>query len=202
MTRIFQIGFQITGTRSLAEYFKNNNFKTFHWEKGKLAEQLFDNLKNDKTHFNKSYNGPFKGKQGIFYSDMEKGGLSVEKSIQLSGHKFFKLEGYKLFRALDNYYSDTLFILNLRDDWVKRKVQKQKGNKKSVINRRYASEEELEDFLKFNYDEHVKNVRNYFKGRNDFIEFNIQQENINKLTKWLKSKGFKIKYNKLPKIRG
>lgn len=132
MTRIFQIGFHITGTRSLADFFGKNNFKTFHWEKGELANQLFKNLKDGKTHFNKNFEGPFKNVQGVFYSDMEKGGLSVEQSIELGGHCLYKLEGYKLFKELDNNYKDSLFILNLRNDWIERKIEKIK-NKRNLL---------------------------------------------------------------------
>lgn len=198
MVKIFQIGFNITGTRSLAYFFRKNNFKDFHWENRKLAEQLFANLDTQRkiTHFNGKFEGPFPSKQGAFYSDMEKV-ISREERLG-HGDIFFKWEAYKLFKELDNYYNNIYFILNLRNDWIKRKIEKNKEKGKEG----FYTEKELREFLEKNYNEHIKNVREYFKGRDDFIEFNIQDENIHKVAEWLRGHGFKIKKEVLPKIKG
>lgn len=192
MIKIFQIGLHICGTRSLAEFFAKNNFKTFHHENHKLAEQLFTNLKDGKTHFDEELEPPFYKKQGVFYSDMQ--------SFKPNRDKLYKrkLEGYTLFKEIDKGYPGSLFILNTRNDWVNSKMQK-KGFKKYT---NYKNNDELRQILKNEHDTHLKNVREYFKNRENFIEFNIQNDKIHKLIEWLKKHGVEIKYEKLRKIRG
>lgn len=194
MLRVFQIGFHISGTRSLCEFFKKNNFRGFHHENAELATQLINNLKDGKTHFDKKYEGPFKGKQGAFYSDM----LGWNDIIYPWDIK----EGYKLFKEIDNYYKNSFFILNTRENWIERKVDKAHKNGYFKRAKEHISEKEITDWWKKDQREHYNNVRNYFKERKEFIEFDIQKDNIDKLIKWIKINNVEIKHNKLSKLKG
>ncbi len=42
--KIFQIGFNKSGTASIYYYFKNEGFKSIHWEKGKLSKTIKNNF--------------------------------------------------------------------------------------------------------------------------------------------------------------
>lgn len=192
MKKIFQIGFHVCGTRSLESFFQKNKFKTFHHYNGILANQLFDNLKDNKTFFIEPLIGPFNGNQGIFYSDMENW---VEGSY-LSNKK----EGYKLFKEIDNGNPDSLFILNVRDNWVDSKLKKFRKYKHWRNSK--IKEEEARDYWIKDITEHHKNVREYFKDNKNFIEFHITKDPIIKLVKWLSSHNFNITYKNFPKIRG
>ncbi|MFW6281316.1 MAG: hypothetical protein ACOC1O_00800 [bacterium] len=201
MRKVFQIGFHICGTRSLAHFFRINNFKSFHYEKTLLAEQLFRNLDREKgiTKFDPNFEGPFPGKQGIFYSDMQKSVHDKKEREKLgNGNKFFKWEGYKLFRELDKSYPGSLFILNLRDGWIDRKIRGDKHKDKPGL---YTTQE-LREYLEHEWKTHINNVRDYFKNRDGLIEFHIQKDPIDKLVNWLEYHGFKIYKREFPKIRG
>jgi len=192
MFRVFQIGFHICGTRSLCEFFSANNFQTFHHYNGKLSEDLFKNLAGGKTHFSPELEGPFNGKIGAFYSDMEN---FVEKRDR---KEMNKQEGYKLFKEIHNGYPDALFILNVRNDWTDSKLKK-KGFYKHYTD---LTEDEKRKMLDNAWAEHLRNVRSYFRGRKEFLEFNIQDDKITKIVKWLESFGIEIKSRTFKKIRG
>ena len=198
MVRIFQIGFHISGTRSLAKFFETNGFKSFHHSTGRrsiLADQLFENLKDGKTHFNKNFEGPFPGAKGVFYSDMENNMGAADPRD--------KREAYKLFKELDLSYPGSLFILNTRDDWVDRKIRGLKTEDARRTHRATGwSKEDIREWLRKDQKEHYKKVREYFKGRKEFIEFNIKKDNIQKIIDWLNEFDIEIKNKRLTKIRG
>lgn len=191
MIRVFQIGLHIAGTRSLAAFFKSNNFESFHHE-NHYAEQLFKNLKDGKTYFDPPYHGPFKGKQGVFYSDMQSWKPARD------GQHHNKLAGYTLFKEIDKGYPGSLFILNLRNGWVESKMKKP-GFRKSYPNK---TDDEMKEMLQKEMDDHHRNVREYFRDRKNFIEFHIHNDKIQKLATWLRGFNLEIKSESFPKIRG
>jgi hypothetical protein len=42
--KIFQIGFNKCGTKTLHHYFSRNGVRSVHWDYGRLAQRLFANL--------------------------------------------------------------------------------------------------------------------------------------------------------------
>jgi len=193
MTRVFQIGFHVCGTRSLASFFRVNGFKHFHHENHQLAEQLFNNLKDGKTKFDSNFEGPFPGHQGAFYSDMQ------SWKPDRDGDYFNKLAAYTLFKEIDKGYPNSLFILNLRDKeaWINSKIAKGREG------RYYKQpEKELTKLLSDEWDSHIENVRKYFKDSTHFIEFHITNDSINKVADWLEKFGLKIESRSFPKVRG
>ena len=190
MIRVFQIGFHVCGTRSLWEFFRKNNFQSFHHENHKLAEQLYENLKGGKTHFDKDLEGPFSGKQGVFYSDMQS--WKPERDGQYNN----KLAGYTLFKEIDKGYPNSLFILNLRDGWVESKIKK--GGSAGYYT---GKDDDLKRMLNKEWNTHIQNVREYFGDRKDFIEFHIQKDPIDKLITWIESFNIEITKKDIGKIK-
>jgi len=195
MFRVFQIGFHVCGTRSLAVFFQQNNFFIFHHENGKLSNQLVKNLKNGKTKFDKNYEGPFlSSEQGVFY-----GALQGEETVK----PWDKEESYKLFKEIDISYPNSLFLLNTRNDWVASKMKKLRANNYLYqLRDQGISKSQLAAWFTEDEKQHYDNVREYFNGRKEFLEFNIQTEKIEKVSEWLKEHGVKIYTEKFFKIRG
>ena len=94
--RIFQIGFNKCGTRTLHAFFVQNGISAVHWDKGRLAARMFANL-----HFGRRC---MEGYEETAFSDMV-----------LVNNNGVMLFGYKLFRELDAQYPKSFFILNTRD---------------------------------------------------------------------------------------
>ena len=46
--KIFQIGFNKCGTKTLHHYFSRNGIRSVHWDEGRLAQRMFANLASGK----------------------------------------------------------------------------------------------------------------------------------------------------------
>ena len=101
MTRFFQIGFNRCGTTSIHSFFEANGIPSIHYDDGRLATTMFDNL--DQGRF------ILRGYEGYnAFTDME----------YLTHSRYY--EGYKLYRPIMEQVPDAKFILNVRDPdrWI------------------------------------------------------------------------------------
>ena len=105
--KIFQIGFNKCGTKTLHHYFSRNGIKSVHWDEGRLAQRMFTNLATGK----KLVAGY---EQFDVFTDME--------FLSKSG---IYLEAYKLFPHLTSQYPEALFILNTRnrEAWIRSRLE-------------------------------------------------------------------------------
>ena len=55
--RVFQIGFNKCGTRSLFKFFKKNGIESIHYDKGNIAISMFNNFNQNKKLIDKKYAG-------------------------------------------------------------------------------------------------------------------------------------------------
>jgi hypothetical protein len=183
--KIFQIGFNRCGTSSLYDYFRKNNYKSIHWDKGNLAKMMINNYNKNKKLLN-----------GIddydFYSDME----------FISNNEI--IEAYKFYELLDNQYPNSLFILNKRnkDRWLESRLQHPNGTSNYIL--RYSkfyslTKEQVIELWRNDWDSHHKNVKEYFKEKNNFLEFNIESDS-DLLFTFLNSNGLIIKNNEFSKL--
>ena len=101
MTKFFQIGFHRCGTRSIHEFFERSGIPSIHFDRGRLATTMFNNLATGK-HILYGYEG-YRA-----FTDME----------LLTQDRFF--EAYKLYRSIMEQVPGSKFILNVRnpDKWV------------------------------------------------------------------------------------
>jgi len=67
--KVFQIGFNKSGTNSLCRFFIDNGLIAYHFEDGNLADSIYENHKLNQPLLSANKYGDFS--EGHFYSDME-----------------------------------------------------------------------------------------------------------------------------------
>ena len=158
--RIFQIGFNRCGTKTLHSFFAANGFACLHWQQGHLARNMFQNLANGV--------GIFRGYERVqVFSDME--WVSSE----------CVLEGYKLFPLIAARQPNAVFILNTRDreEWVASRAKHEGG---SYLERwmhalGFRDPERMKQHWRDDWDRHHLRVRNFFQDQpGRLIEFDIR----------------------------
>jgi hypothetical protein len=148
--KIFQIGFNRCGTRTIHDYFAANRIRSVHWDEGRLARRIFANLANGDdllagyTYFD-------------VFTDME----------WLDG--IHHCEAYKLFPYFAAQYPDAVFILNTRDreDWIRSRFAHGDGQYAVRYKRHVgvASDEKLAEIWRTEWDRHHRRVTDFFAGR-------------------------------------
>lgn len=160
--KIIQIGFNLSGTRSITTFFKNNNFKALHWENGLIAKRIFFNLQNGIKLLH--------GLDATVFTDME-----------WLAHPNFYFEAYKLFPMLYLQYPDAYFVLNYREknDWIKSRLNHFEGNYADRMMKTLGieNEEKLTKYWEKDWDRHHSRVRDFFsKNSANFIEFDLNKD--------------------------
>lgn len=163
LPRVFLIGFNKCGTRTIHWYFKSNGYQSVHWDSGRLAIAIFRNLTNSLPLLT-GY------EQYRVFSDMEE----IVRGT-------FAFEAYKLYPYLSAQYSDSVFILNTRDveNWINSRLAHGKGGyaKKwmSILN--VHSNEELISCWRRDWERHHENVERYFAGgQRRFLKFDVEND--------------------------
>ena len=148
--KIFQIGFNRCGTKTIHDYLCANGLKGVHWDKGRLAKRIFANRDRGRDMIS--------GYEACeVFTDME----WIEPT-QL-------LEAYKLYPELAAQYPDGVFILNTRDReaWVKSRVS-HGGGRYAALHKAYLrieSDSDLADYWRADWELHHETVINFFAGR-------------------------------------
>lgn len=183
--RIFIIGFNRCGTRSLDGFFKGNGFRTLHWQGGRLAKSIYARFwawaNRAKPAENPLLLGPEYDRVQVF-SDME--------SVRSSTHD---LHAYKLFKEFDAQYPGSKFILNLRDKqgWLASRAAHNGGRYLAKYKKIYgvARKQQVLQRWAAEWDAHLAAVRAHFRTRagKDFLEFHIEHDDANKLVEFLRA---------------
>ena len=147
--KIFQIGFNKCGTKTLHHYFSRNGIKSVHWDEGRLAQCMFANLAAGKNLL-AGY------EQFDAFTDME--------FLSKSGTY---LEAYKLFPHLASQYPKALFILNTRDreSWIRSRLQHGKNLSyahRSMLHYDVTSIQDLADRWRIEWERHHRQVMVFF----------------------------------------
>jgi hypothetical protein len=102
MKRIFQVGFNKCGTRSLYHFFKDNGLASVHHQGGAIARAVAIRKSRGEDPL-ADY------PDTVFFSDM------------ISSKGTGLVEAYKDFRYIHSFYPDSYFILNTRDmeSWIR-----------------------------------------------------------------------------------
>jgi hypothetical protein len=158
--KIFQIGFNRCGTRTLHRYFCANGLKGIHFDKGRLARRIFSNQERGRDllagydHFD-------------VFTDME----------YLEPARY--LEAYKLYPQFAARYPDAVFILNTRDReaWIRSRLRYREGSyaagHKAYL--KIASDAKLAEHWRKEWDLHHARVTEFF-ARGDYRFFVCQIE--------------------------
>ena|SRR5438876_2837560 len=150
--KVFQIGFNRCGTRTIHQYFGANGVPSVHWDTGRLARRIFTNLA-DGEDLLAGYS------EFTVFTDME----------WLDGVHHF--EAYKLYPYLAAQYPDGVFILNTRDReaWIRSRLH-HRGGSYAARYKRYlgiASDEKLADVWRAEWERHHRRVSDFFDKQRD-----------------------------------
>jgi len=170
---IFQIGFNKCGTTSLHDFFVKNGYASHHWDNGKIAKTIKENL--NSNNILKSYS------KNSFFCDIE----YVDELIFAQNY----------FKELSQCYPPAKFILNIRDKnkWIKSRLLH--NNKTYVFknNNAYSellniksNESFLADLWSRQWDFHIQKVKNFFNNSGKLLIFDIEKDNICKLIDFFK----------------
>lgn len=196
--KIFQIGFNKTGTSSLHNLFKNYTnpkLQSVHWDNGLLAYSMLINKINNKPLLSgkyESYN---------FFSDME----CVYTKDNIFHWLFIYMDDFK---TLDVQYPNSKFILNIRDktNWLKSRAVHRNNSPVSYIDSHkiYYKCKSYDDVIKIwsdQYDTHIKNVIDYFHGRSDdLLVFDIEKDPFQKFSNFFIQSNIQFTIDSLPHI--
>lgn len=166
MSKIFQIGFNKCGTKSIWNFFKENGYSSVHHDSGKLALSMKYNDKNNQKLLNQYYE-KFK-----VFTDME----DIRHGKPYYAH-------IHLFKKLDQQYPNSKFILNTRDceRWVKSRLNHGKYLQRCSISTGIPTPELTKKWVRQWFNHH-KNVIDYFKDKpGKLLVFDIENDNIVKL---------------------
>ncbi len=160
---VFVIGFNKTATTTIHHFFERNGFPSVHWDDGNLTKTMLDNCLNDRrilTGYDQRYR---------VFSDM------IVQTLRI------RFEANSLFRVLDADYPGAYFIYNTRklEDWLASRWKKPCGRyqctnvelEMRVLNTK-DPQRVLEQWKKERTD-FEREVREYFTGRDRFLEIDI-----------------------------
>ena len=169
--KIFQIGLNRCGTLTLHEFFCANGLKSIHWDKGRLARRIFENLESGEPILSgyEDYD---------VYTDM-----AASDPDRL-------YEAYKLYPQFADAYPDAAFILNTRNrkDWISSRLRHSKGRfaAKQKVTLGISSEEELVAYWEKDWDDHHEKVRAFFRDSPyRFFVYNIDRDGPEELAEEL-----------------
>jgi len=174
--KIFQVGLNRCGSKTLATFLAINKIQTVHYDRGRLAATICANYLSGKPLIDPSYN------EFLAFFDMENIHLDVPLYIAVT-----------LFEQLYNQYPDSKFILNTRDKaaWLKSRAQYQISDELTyldVIAEKYSlTQTEVLSMWSTQWDEHHRAVIDFFKDKTkQLLIFNIETDPPQKLCDFLK----------------
>jgi hypothetical protein len=181
--KIFIIGFNRCGTRTLHYFFKDNNLKSIHWDNNNLVDVFENNIKsgnklleNGKT-INKKVNSDCNYSEAIVFSDMTK--------------HIINKDAKDYYKRLDSDYPNSKFILNIRDvdKWIKSRKKHSNGRLLyEQMNFHNCDKKQIEIIWKNMYEKHILDVKDYFENRNsDLCIYDIENDTIDKIIEFLKN---------------
>ncbi len=169
--RIFQVGFNKCGTRSISAFLDNNGIPTVHFKRGNLARALANNLKYGYA--------PLNGiDRWVGYTDMQ----------MVSGSRV--IEGCRYFRQLAAYYPNSYFILNTRDKdrWIASRRNHGNGFYAERYRKgmNFESVDQVIDHWSEEWDRHHQEVPEFFKDQPDkLLIYNIETDSPDQMSKFL-----------------
>lgn len=172
-TRIFQIGFNKCGTRSLYRFLQRSGIPTAHFARGLLACSIRDNIAAGKK--------PLAGRidDWVGFTDMQQ--ITREHAI----------EAVRFFRELYEYYPNSYFILNTRDKegWIRSRVNHGAGTYARRYSRALGLDEESGAVLarwSEDWDLHHAEVIDFFADKpGRLLVFDIKNDSPQKVVDFL-----------------
>ncbi|MGJ3230791.1 MAG: sulfotransferase [Oceanicaulis sp.] len=165
--RLFVIGMNKTGTRSLHQLFKRSGYNAVHWDGGALARTIDENIHAGRD--------PIAGYERYeVFLDME--GTYGQPVT----------EAYRYFKEIYTAHPQALFLLNYRDvdDWLySKRLHGVKRHGYQIYldyykqHIRARSDEEVVRHWRRSYYEHTSNVLAFFENKPDsLVLFNLDRD--------------------------
>lgn len=161
-SKIFFLGFNKTGTRSINSLFLNNGFSTIHWIHEESGDNIARRIKQNCEMGRPAISG-FDEFQ--VFSDL----TYVTKDEVIEGNQFYS--------QLKSDYPDSLFVLNIRDKdkWLLSRTRH------SDFAERYQlalslNFNELIDYWSKLWETRNKEIQSFFVNDPNFLTFNIDKD--------------------------
>jgi hypothetical protein len=169
--RIFQIGFNKCGTRTLFNFFQKNNVPSVHYDGGQIAGSLYRHYQNKDPLIDIRY------RKKVFFADME----DIYRSQ-------YPLYGQHLYKQLDQEYNNSFFILNTRnkEKWLRSRILHENGSYLQYISDKMGlSKRQVVRNWNNEWEDHHLSVIDYFRDKpGKLLIFNIETDKIGKLIKF------------------
>lgn len=169
MNKIFQIGFNKCGTKTLFSFFQRNNIPSVHWHGGQLARCFLERRNRGED--------PFSDYRNItFFSDM----------IYLSNEEL--IEPYRDFEYIHRYYPDSFFILNTRpvEKWIQSRLKHGDWAERYRRALRLKSIEDVIGHWRLAWHEQHFRVLKYFESFPErILLFDIETDQPKKISEFL-----------------
>lgn len=187
MKKVFFIGMNRTATKAFHELFRGSGYKSFHYscadvrtgEPIILAREMEYNLNSYKHVLHRMSNADA-------YSDM------------FWHREDVWIDGVKMYKELHAQFPDAYFVLQTRNmySWLKSK----KTHKDGLYIQRCMEYHNLDmngmiDWFEKDRNDHEASVRKYFENNSNFIDFDIDKDDIQTFIDFLKPDFFLNKDN-------
>lgn len=161
---VFIIGFNKTATRSLHELFAKSGFPSIHWDDGKLALRMIDNLVAERKIM-AGYDHKYRVFSDLCY-------VNSCISFQTNQH----------FRIMDRDYPGSYFIYNYRSEanWLRSRSKHSAGNFLRRNMRVYNTQDpaEVEQLWLTERRRFEEDIRAYFRHSDKYLELDIENDDV------------------------
>jgi hypothetical protein len=197
---IILLGLPKSGTTSFDKLFKMLNYKTFHWKCNDkyIGTIINNNIKNKK---------PLLSTFGLFNNDVCI--TQMDCCIDENNNFWHQITHYK---QLYEQNKDAIFILNKRDKYkILNSFKKWTNSGITLISRIFKYNPELfnhnamknktnDEKILILIENHYNNIETFFKSKPDakFIIYDIDNDKIEKLNKYIDTRKNGINITKLP----
>ena len=198
LPKVFVIGHNKCGTRSICKLFDDNSYKSLHWDSNRIANRIRRNFYLSQPLLSGI-------KDVNIYSDME----SIMGDSSIEAHPFY---AYRLFPLLDLQYPNSLFIYNYRvkNEWIRSRINHMSGRylescrmhlKALQGTNKAISNGEIIEWWNRSWETHESEIFSYFSGKQYFIKFDINSnESFISLKEFLSQAGYKMESDSLPLV--
>lgn len=175
--KVFQIGFNKCGTRSLQQLFSKSGVPSVHWRRNELAIAIARNKA--------AFLDPVKGYEEFgFYSDME--------CVNPKNKKICLIEAYKFYDYFFQWYPQAYYILNTRnvESWIKSRLNHGEGSYVEFYRYHYGfnSTDAVIEKWRLDWFEHHHNVVKFFYDKpGRLLIFDIEKDDPQKIVDFVSS---------------
>lgn len=180
--KIFIIGFNRCGTRTLHYFFKENGLPSIHWDNDNLVKTIERNLNAGTKPLAHGCTVNHKVNSDCYYE-------KAQVFSDITYHPLNK-DAKDYYKVLDRYYPNSKFILNIRnvDDWIASRKKHSNGKiVEQLCQFHSCSPIELENLWRNMWRETLDEIKKYFSDRpEDLLIFDINSDKVESITEFFK----------------